>query len=306
MSSFFDHVNFDASMLPEKLASRHATFLIASQQADGGFPGRRGASDLYYTGFALRGLAMLGRLSRPIAERATAFLAGQVARPVPAADFFSLATSALLVELAAGTDVFAAAGLDRRQAVVEFFARFHRPDGGYAKTERGASSTYQTFLVFLCKQLVGAPADEPAPIVRLIRSRQRPDGGFSEIDGIRQSGTNPTAAAVALLHSLDALDDSVRAAAVKFLARMQTAAGGLRANTRIPLADLLSTFTGLFTLADLGALAAVDQAAARRFVLSLEQPAGGFRAGAWDQEADVEYTFYGLGALALLGGSTAG
>jgi geranylgeranyl transferase type-2 subunit beta len=81
---------------------------------------------------------------------------------------------------------------------------------------------------------------------------------------------------------------------------MQTAEGGLRANARIPVADLLSTFTGLVALAALDSPAAVDRAAARRFVLALQQPAGGFHAGAWDQVADVEYTFYGLGAMALL------
>ncbi|MGD0900243.1 MAG: prenyltransferase/squalene oxidase repeat-containing protein [Thermoguttaceae bacterium] len=322
MASLFDGVNFDASLLPEELASRHATFLAAAQRADGGFPGRRGTSDLYYTGFALRGLAMLGRLADEPAHRAAKFLRQQIGRHMSAADFFSLATSSLLVELATGTDVFAVARRDRRQDVAEFFARFRRPDGGYAKTERGTSSTYQTFLVCLCKQLVGAPPDEPGPIVELIRARQRPDGGFSEIDvgipkgdspifglsvrtgerklGQSPSGTNPTAAAVAVLRSLAALDDSVRDAAVKFLDGMQTGEGGLRANTRIPVADLLSTFTGLWTLADLGTLAAIDVAAARRFVLSLEQSAGGFRAGGWDREADVEYTFYGLGARALL------
>jgi geranylgeranyl transferase type-2 subunit beta len=160
-------------------------------------------------------------------------------------------------------------------------------------------------LVVWCKQLAGAEPDEPGPITRFIRNRQRPDGGFAEIDAMRHGGTNPTAAAVALLGGLDAPEDaadSARAAA-KFIAGMQTGEGGLRANARIPVADLLSTFTGLVALAALDSSAAVDSAAARKFVLSLEQPAGGFRAGAWDQEADVEYTFYGLGSLAMLSGA---
>jgi geranylgeranyl transferase type-2 subunit beta len=216
-----------------------------------------------------------------------------------AADFFSLVTGSLLVELATGSDVFAAAGNDRREATVKFFAPLRRPDGGYGKTPRSASSTYQTFLAVLAKALAGAEPDEPEPILRLIRGRRRPDGGFAESDWVVQGGTNPTAAAVAVLAGLEALTSAERDSAVEFLRGMAGSEGGLRASARAPTADLLSTFTGLRTLADLNA------AAARRFVLSLEQPGGGFFAGTWDRQADVEYTFYGLGALAMLPGSEA-
>ncbi len=81
---------------------------------------------------------------------------------------------------------------------------------------------------------------------------------------------------------------------------MQTDEGGLRANTRIPIADLLSTFTGLLTLEQIGAVNRIDVSAALRYVKSLENERGGFRGAAWDSVEDVEYTFYGLGSLALL------
>jgi geranylgeranyl transferase type-2 subunit beta len=76
--------------------------------------------------------------------------------------------------------------------------------------------------------------------------------------------------------------------------------GGLRANERAPLADLLSTFTGLWSLAGLGALGRIDADAARRYAAEQELPGGGFRGGVWDEAADVEYTFYGLGVLGIL------
>ena len=118
---------------------------------------------------------------------------------------------------------------------------------------------------------------------------------------MKRSGTNPTAAAVGLLKIFGRLDDAVRSGTVEFLLDMQSEdEGGLRANPRIPIADLLSTFTGLLTLADLGALARADLAAARRFVESLQLPGGGFHGASWDAGDDVEYTFYGLGATALL------
>ena len=40
--------------LPDEFRDRHAEFLRRCQNPDGGFPGREGGSDLYYTGFALR------------------------------------------------------------------------------------------------------------------------------------------------------------------------------------------------------------------------------------------------------------
>ncbi len=147
---------------------------------------------------------------------------------------------------------------------------------------------------------MGIPIEDGDRLAALVRSRQRGDGGFVEMDRLPHSGVNPTAAAVALLRLLGALDEPTRKSAVKFLAAMQGTEGGLRANTRIPLADLLSTFTGLAALDDLDAFGAVDLAAVRRFVTALELPGGGFRAGAWDDEADVEYNSYGLGAMALL------
>ncbi len=290
-----------AGGLPEELRRRHGDYLIGKQDDDGGFAGRKGAADLYYTSFALRALALLGSLDGQTAARVAGFLEEGLKQQLPSIDFISLVSSAVLVEMAAGIDVFADAGLDRRPMVVDFVERFRRDDGGYAKTPRsGCGSTYHTFLVVLCKQVIGAPLDGSQKIIELVRSRQRDDGGFVEIDPMQHGGTNPTAAAVGLLRLLDALDEPTRAAAAKFLANMQTAEGGFRANARIPVADLLSTFTGLVALSDLDALAAVDAAAGLRFARSLEQPDGGFRAGAWDDAVDVEYTFYGLGTLALM------
>ena len=73
----------------------------------------------------------------------------------------------------------------------------------------------------------------------------------------------------------------------------------MTANTRIPFADLLSTFTGFLTLQDLEAGELVRVAAIRDYALSMQSPQGGFVGFALDQTADVEYTFYGLATLAL-------
>src|SRR5438128_2067653 len=78
-------------------------------------------------------------------------------------------------------------------------------------------------------------------VARFVHSRQREDGGFVEIAPMKRSGTNPTAAAVGVLQILQptglTAEDTDRVAA--FLAEMPSFEGGLRANGRAPLADLL-------------------------------------------------------------------
>ena len=288
--------------LPDEVRQRHAAYLQSSQRSDGGFAGREGGSDLYYTGFGLRSMAVLGQLYGPPAERAASFLKGRLTGRESIVDFLSLIYGATLLEVSAGIDIFAEVSTDWRQAVAAALDRLRRDDGGYAKGGEGtASSTYHTFLVLLCLQLIDQVVPDPHAIVRFLLSQRSDQGGFFEIRASKRAGTNPTAAAVAALRILDALDEQSREATIDFLCEMQTDEGGLRANTRIPIADLLSTFTGALTLLDLGALQEIDVADALRYVKSLERPDGGFHGAAWDPAHDVEYTFYGLGCLALLG-----
>lgn len=287
--------------LPDSLRERHAAHLLASQGADGGFAGREGDSDLYYTSFGLRSLSMLGQLYGEPAERAARFLRSRLEGRDTVIDTVSLVYAAALLEMSAGIDVLADAPGGWRDALVERLELYRRPDGGYAKASEGrASSTYHSFLVLLCRELMNRPLPEPQRMVDFVLSQQSAEGGFREIRAGKRAGTNPTAAAIGVLRILDALDQNVRHSTMDFLAGMQTDEGGLRANTRIPIADLLSSMTGVLTLADLDGLDRIDRNAARRYVLALEGPDGGFRAAAWDDAYDVEYTFYGLSCLALL------
>lgn len=290
-----------AAELPESRRRRHADYLLAAQRPDGGFAGREGASDLYYTGFALRTLAILGELHSEPAQKAADFLRGRLAGRESVVDFLSLIYGAKILEAAAGVDIFQTAAASWRTAVAEMLERLRRADGGYAKAQEGAaSSTYNTFLVLLCHQLLELPTPAPERVAAFLRSQQCDEGGFREIRASKRGGVNPTAAAIGGLRILGELDEATRQATIEFLADAQTDEGGLRANTRIPFADLLSTFTGALTLADLGALSEIDTAAAARYVTSLERQEGGFQGFVLDPGFDVEYTFYGIGALALL------
>ena len=281
---------------------RHAAFLLSRQQSDGGFAGREGDSDLYYTSFAVRGLSLLGALD---AERCAA-IAGYLRRfsldSLSIVDLVSWLNSAVVVQLAGGDDALSDQPSDWNESVAARLESVRTADGGYAKNSEGAAgSTYHSFLVALTYELIGRSVPEPNRLVQFVYDRQRDDGGFVEIAPMKRSGTNPSAAAAALLVMFDGMDDELKRDIAEFLGSVRSSEGGFQANTRIPFADGLSTFTGLLTLQDLQIEGVLDLDKVRLYAEAcLEFPTGGFRGASWDEQADVEYTFYGLGLLALL------
>lgn len=287
--------------LPDEFRAKHADYIRSKQRPDGGWPGREGGSDLYYTGFALRSLAVLQALEPKICEAAAGFLRSRMAESAGVVDFFSLLVSCYLVPLGGGPDVLAESPPDWRDRVGEMLESFRTADGGYGKAPGATGgSTYTSFLVALSLQLLDRPIPEIESLVKFVRGRQREDGGFVEIAAMKRSGTNPTAAGVGVLQIANALDNATRNRVIEFLVQLPTELeGGFRANDRIPAADLLSTFTGAWTLDQIGGGSRLNLAAIRDYAESCEVPTGGFHGGLWDEGLDVEYTFYGLGTLAL-------
>jgi len=280
---------------------RHRRFFVSRQNPDGGFRGRDDCSDLYYTAFGVRGLALLQGLDRPVCQRLADYLARQTEMHVSVIDLVSWLYCALMVQLHGQLDVLAQAPADWPDRLAQLLESFRTPDGGYAKTHEGAAgSTYHTFLVVLCYELIGRQAPGPEGLRRFLLERQRDDGGFVEIAPMQRSGTNPTAAAVAVLNMVGAITPVLRSDIEGFLGDVWSGEGGFQANTRVPFPDSLSTFTGLLTALDLGLSGPAQPAACRAFIDSLEFPDGGFRGALWDTLADVEYSFYSLGVLALL------
>jgi geranylgeranyl transferase type-2 subunit beta len=288
--------------LPAERRERHRAFILSQQTPDGGFRGREGDSDLYYTSFAVRGLLLLGGLTPEDCERIGRYLASHQQSRLSVIDLVSWLSTGLAVQLAGGDDPLAGAAADFADRVAATLESVRTRDGGYAKSPEGAlGSTYHSFLVALTYELLGRPVPRPNALVQFLYDRQRDDGGFVEIDPMKRSGANPTAAAAALLTLLGAMDDEIRDDVRTFLREVRSSEGGFQANTRIPFADGLSTFTGLLTTQDLGLGDLLDPAQVENYAVNcLEIPTGGFRGASWDEQADVEYTFYGLRILALL------
>ena len=289
-----------ASRLDDPVRQIHAHWLAKQQRADGGFAGREGESDPYYTAFALRGLWILDALTPEIGQAAAQFLRGRLNEREGIVDLISLIFAAAICEMSVGEIVISDDDSGWADNVAALLESLRTDDGGFAKSPEGrAGSTYQTFLSVLCLELMGRQPVNPERVLKFLASQAHPEGGYLEIRAAKRAGVNPTAAAIGTLKTLGAMDQIDRESTIDFLSEMQSDEGGLTANTRIPFADLLSSCTGMITLADLEATDAVDGAAVRRYAESMQAAGGGFTGFSLDQIADVEYTFYGLAALAL-------
>jgi len=308
-----DRVSQGLSRWEGRVRERHRHFILSQQNSDGGFGGRGlpaedpnaepegRESDLYYTAFAIRALSALKMFTADDARRVSQFLEQTRDRQSTVIDVVSWLYSALMVQNAASIDSLAGASDQWADELANRLEGFRSKDGGYAKTHEGAlGSTYHSFLVALCYELIGKTVPAPQTLVNFIRMRQRDDGGFVEIAPMKRSGTNPTAAAIGVLTLHSTVGPNLRADVLAYLNDVRSGEGGFQANTRIPFADSLSTFTGYLTCLDLDAHDVIDPVRLEQFILSLEHPGGGFRAAAWDQATDVEYTFYALGTLGLL------
>ena len=286
---------------PER-AARHVNFILRFQQPDGGFAGRKGGSDLYYTSFAVRTLMLLNALDGSRCQTIATYLKSAASKQeYGLIDLVSWFYSVITVQFAGNLEPLAGDAESFADEVTTALEVFRRADGGYAKThEGGVGSTYHSFLAVLCYEMLGRTVPDVTGLKQFLLSRRRDDGGFVEIRQMKRSGTNPTAAAAVLLKRFEALDGEVLAGVESYLTKVRGDEGGFRANTQIPICDLLSTFTGLLIAHELGLANKFDAESCQRYVEQLELADGGFAGAVWDQEADPEYTFYGLGALALL------
>jgi len=297
-----DRVARGLRKLPAAQLEPHRKFLLDQQCVSGGFRGREGDGDLYYTGFAVRALAVTGGVPAEAAERLHQFLLTTDPLSLNAVDLLSWLYSGFVIEATCGRAVLRASAQEFAVEVVSSLQRLRTADGGFSRTVEGAAgSTYQSFMCALIFELLGQQIPRRNSLIQFLYDRQREDGGFVEIAPMKRSGTNPTAAAVALLKSLGAMDEEIAEDVLGFLTDVVSEEGGFQANTRIPFADGLSTFTGLLTAQDLGRRDVIPTEQLLAYVRGgLELGTGGFRGAIWDQQADAEYTFYGLGILGLL------
>ncbi|GBD36751.1 hypothetical protein HRbin36_01879 [bacterium HR36] len=300
-------------LVPEGIRHNVRCFALARLHPKGGFCGRSNEPDLYYTAFALRTLRLVDGLTLAVTRAVLPWLI-QTPRPKTLVDLYSYCQClALLVDCADGAAK--AAWQETRAYLAGTLADFCTPQGGYA-AQRGASqaSIYQTFLALMCYDLLDQPPPNAPKIIGWLAQQQREDGGFADVETVRLGGTNPTAAAIISWQRLGDIPLHVVTGAIKFLRFVYIPHCGFRAHTRIPIPDLLSTFTALWILWELNDLAFINPDVLAQAVRALQLPCGGFcgnfgetmmidshvETDGVQHRADVEYSFYGLACLALL------
>jgi geranylgeranyl transferase type-2 subunit beta len=301
--------------LSEQFVDLQVRFVTGRQQPDGGFAGRRGRSDPYYTDFALRTLAWLvpdhvsfegaadylAHLASPVRDTVECFNILN-ARRLLEGQFTGATNGSAVDNLIHGLELGGRAewALDA-SLYREWLHKCLLPGGGFGRSSNDERvSAYHTFLGVLCFQMLGVDVPKRGDAIEMIETLRRPDGGYAELAGQTASQTNATAAAVAFLMMQGVLPPEKVAATVQFLADMQSADGGLKAHAACQGGDLLSTFTGLVTLFSLGGLSQIDLRGVARFLQSTAQGSGGFLACYGDDLPDVEYTYYGVGTIAVL------
>jgi len=285
------------------LRDRVSGWLVSGQRADGGFAGPRGASDLYYAGFASRLAGILGLTEARFWDGLWKFLyqSQRAVRDIPEA------VSALLLkrELDGVGRKACCPGSERLfiEGALLAVEGFRCADGGYSKTRGGPASAYHTFLAALCFELAERPMPGTEGIGEVLGGHRGPGGGYSDVvvgEASAVEGTNATAAVVSLLSMFGRLDGETAEGAQAFLRSQQRADEGFAATPTAPMADLMSTFTGLLTLVRLGGASSVKLGGVGRYVKSLVLADGSFGASIGDRTGDVEYGYYGLGTLSLL------
>lgn len=266
-------------------------FLQRQWSPSGAGRDRGGRDDLYYTIFVLAGLQALQAETPDAGVEAylRSFGAGETL------DF---------VHLGALARSWAAIGMERMPAGLagEILARieaFRTPDGGY-DGEQGSEhgSPYGCFLALGAYQDLHVALPEPLRMVQCLKFLETPDGGWTNLRGLKVANVPATAAAITLLHQLSV---PVSAQAAEWLLAQQHPKGGFKAIPAAPLPDLLSTATALHALAAMQVpLSAHATERCLDFIDTLWSAEGGFH-GHWaDDELDAEYTFYGLLALGHL------
>jgi prenyltransferase beta subunit len=265
---------------------------------DGGFPGRDGRSDLYYTVFGLEASMALeaGVSYERIADYLGRFGTGK------SLDFVHLAC---LARCRANISELRGEAMDARTCrdMAERLQSYRAADGGFnAAADAKHGSAYGSFLALGACQDLGVTFAERDNMVASVQSLQMPDGGYANEATMTGSATAATAAAICILHYLDR---PIPGSAVRWLQEQAYPRGGFAA-IRLPtgpmIPDLLSTATALHALSLAGALPHDARERHLDYLDTLWTSQGGFR-GHWaDDVVDCEYTYYGLLSLGCLAG----
>ncbi len=265
-------------------------FIRSRQNVDGGFQDRDGASDLYYTSFAIDGLTAL-QVKIPRESLASYFEAES--HRADDLDFVHLCC--LLRGLSAVSESTSPNQLEGLYARLE---TFRTADGGYNQSEDATGgSAYACFLAYGAYSDHRRPLPDPEGVRACIESLRQESGAWVNDVDLPIPNVPATAAAVTLCRNLRVPLGSETAS---WILGSRHESGGFLPFPGAPLPDLLSTAVALHALDGMQADFSAQKETLLDYVDSLWTAAGGFH-GSWDDDdLDLEYTYYGLLALGHL------
>ncbi len=284
-----------AGMLMGPELRRATAFVQAQLNADGGFAGRDGRSDIYYTAFALDVLAAGGA---DVPREATASFVRSI-DGVDALDLVHIACLARCWERLA--PVTGAMPANVCTAAAARLAQHRTPTGGFSTVAGSPTpSVTGTFLALLAHSDLGVELADATAAVNSLRALRTADGAYANDPGLAAGTVLATAGVQIVRHWLGLAPEPEITA---WLARHHRPDGGFPASPASPVADLLSTATALFALRlPGGQLPREIVTGCTEFVDGMMEENGGF-GGHWlDETPDCEYTYYALLVYGCLAG----
>ena len=265
------------------------SFYARQFNPDGAACDRAGASDLYYTIFALAGAQAM---DTPIPTTQTRTWLGS----------WGDGAELDLVHLGALARCWAATGGATKEITARVLARlesFRQPDAGYnSNPNAGFGTAYDAFVALGAYQDLSATPPDTLGLIRSLKRLETADHVWSNRPEQKAGNLNATAGAVTLITHLGF---PVNAAVGDWLLAQASPQGGFLAVPGAPLPDLLSTATALHALACLGRRVPGEvHERCLDFIDTLWSAEGGFHGNWTDDHLDPEYTFYGLLALGHL------
>ena len=266
-------------------------FVRSQQNNDGGFRDRDGASDLYYSSFAIDALTAL-QAEIP-AESLANFLAAK-SEELKSLDFVHLCCLARLRSAISHSEC--SVPLREILAAIE---QFRTADGGYNQApDLETGSAYACFLAYGAYSDHGLDLPHPEGVSTCLQSLATNDGAWANDSFLPVPNVPATAAAITLCRNLrQPIPDKT---ANWLLGCFQLESGGFLPFPGAPMPDLLTTAVALHALDGLQVPFEKLKDPLLDYIDSLWTAEGGFH-GTWDDDdLDIEYTYYGLLALGHL------
>ncbi|NNE92154.1 MAG: hypothetical protein HKN23_10945 [Verrucomicrobiales bacterium] len=279
------------AVLGDEAAGLVEKFIRSQQNEDGGFRDRDGASDLYYTSFAVDTLTAL---QAELPEDSLAAFFVEKSTDLTALDFVHLCC------LARGWSALSAEKRNNApiDSILGRIETFRTADGGYNQIEDADSgSAYACFLAY------GAYSDHrrefpnPDGVRSCIQSLGTPEGSWANDVDLPVPNIPATAAAVTLCRNLRL---PIPTETGPWILECLHADGGFLPFAMAPLPDLLTTAVALHALDGLQVSFDNKKERILDFVDTLWTAEGGFHGNWEDDDLDIEYTYYGLLALGHL------